>query len=612
MELSEVCELIVDCEHKTAPTQDTGYPSIRTPNIGRGRFILEDVNRVSAETYRLWTRRAVPLPGDLIMAREAPVGNVAMVPPGLKPCLGQRTLLIRADRSKVEPSFLNYYLNGPHVQGLIHAKTNGATVAHLNMKDVRTMQLPELPPLVAQRRIADILSAYDELVENCLRRIRILEEMARALYREWFILFRFPGREEIPLADSTLGPIPQGWEIKDLATLCTRMNSGGTPRRGVPEYWECGEVDWFKTKELWDSFLFESEEKITDLGLQESSARLFEPGTILMAIYGSPTVGRLGIVTRPSSCNQAALGLVADSQQISQTFLYFALLFLRDHFNGLAQGAAQQNISKEKVANTVVLVPPVDLLRTFGRLADPAFARIRLLQQQLTNLQLTRDLLLPRLLAGQVALDISAVEGVAELMPYARSFSQADLTGEEPALRAAEEAPSYRVERTSTRLSPAAEPTDESPVSIDQIDRTEVLQVIRQVFSEGLPRERDAATRDVARALGYRRTGPRIQEILHTDLITAVRRCILENENGALRICARSITDYDRDFLKQQFLAAIGRTWIDRDTAIRDFCRWLGFARTGPIIEDTARSLINGLLREGRLEGNGVDLIRRS
>ncbi len=109
MELSDVCELIVDCEHKTAPTQETGYPSIRTPNIGCGRFILDGVNRVSEETYRLLTRRAVPQPGDLIKAREAPVGNVAMVPEGLSPCLGQRTLWIRPDRSKVVPPFLNYF-----------------------------------------------------------------------------------------------------------------------------------------------------------------------------------------------------------------------------------------------------------------------------------------------------------------------------------------------------------------------------------------------------------------------------------------------------------------------------------------------------------------------
>jgi hypothetical protein len=94
-------------------------------------------------------------------------------------------------------------------------------------------------------------------------------------------------------------------------------------------------------------------------------------------------------------------------------------------------------------------------------------------------------------------------------------------------------------------------------------------------------------------------------------LLTASRRGILENVGGELRLLARSLADYDWDFLKQQFLAAIGRAWSERDEAIREFCRWMGFARTGSVIEDTARSLINGLLREGRLEADGLFLIRR-
>jgi len=98
--LNDVCELIIDCEHKTAPIQETGYPSIRTPNIGKGRLILENVNRVSEETYKEWTKRAVPQTEDIILAREAPVGNAAIIPKNLKVCLGQRTVLIRGQTKK--------------------------------------------------------------------------------------------------------------------------------------------------------------------------------------------------------------------------------------------------------------------------------------------------------------------------------------------------------------------------------------------------------------------------------------------------------------------------------------------------------------------------------
>jgi type I restriction enzyme S subunit len=115
-------------------------------------------------------------------------------------------------------------LNGPAVQSVIHAKTNGATVPHLNMKDVRGLVLPELPPLPIQRRIAGILSAYDELIENSQRRIKILESMARALYREWFVHFRFPGHESVPKVPSPLGEIPKGWEVRAFSGLAAYIN----------------------------------------------------------------------------------------------------------------------------------------------------------------------------------------------------------------------------------------------------------------------------------------------------------------------------------------------------------------------------------------------------
>ena len=214
--LNDVCELVIDCEHKTAPIQETGYPSIRTPNIGKGRLILENVNRVSAETYKGWTKRAVPQAEDLVLAREAPVGNVAIIPKNLKVCLGQRTVLIRVNKGKVNPHYLVYLLLIDEIQGKIKSISNGATVHHLNMKDIRNLELPELPLLETQKKIASILSSYDDLIENNTRRIEILEQMAKLVYEEWFVKFRFPGHENVKMVPSELGEIPEGWEVKYL------------------------------------------------------------------------------------------------------------------------------------------------------------------------------------------------------------------------------------------------------------------------------------------------------------------------------------------------------------------------------------------------------------
>ena len=152
--------------NKTAPRATDGYPSIRTPKIGKGRFLLDGVYRVSEDTYKKWTRRATPKAEDLILAREAPVGNVAMIPEGLIPCLGQRTVLLRPNKEIIVPKFLCYYLLSYEMQNLIASLSSGATVAHLNMKDIRGLELGEIPSLPFQIRVADILSNYDDIKKN--------------------------------------------------------------------------------------------------------------------------------------------------------------------------------------------------------------------------------------------------------------------------------------------------------------------------------------------------------------------------------------------------------------------------------------------------------------
>lgn len=415
MELSEVCELIIDCEHKTAPTQDTGYPSIRTPNIGRGYFILEGVNRVSEETYKLWTRRTIPQPGDLIMAREAPVGNVAMIPPELQPCLGQRTLLIRPDRSKVEPLFLNYFLNGPHVQRLIHAKTNGATVAHLNMQDVRTMTLPELPPMPVQKRIAGILSAYDELIENSKRRIKILEAMAHALYREWFVHFRFPGHEKIPHVASPLGNIPQGWEVKTVPE-CIDIN----PRVVVPNE---GEKPFVPMGCLANDSML-----ITDIESRTgNSGSKFQNGDTLFArITPCLENGKTGFVQFLHDTNSFACGstefIVLRSRTLTPEFVY--CLSRSDVFRGVAIKSMSGATGRQRVQECCfddfqIVQPPRALLDHYSTIVVPSFRLIYELHLQIQNLRRTRDLLLPRLLSGQVDLSSVSANGAVSYQPGA-------------------------------------------------------------------------------------------------------------------------------------------------------------------------------------------------
>lgn len=218
--LNDVCELIVDCPHSTEPDEGEGYPIIRTPNIGVGYLDLEGVQRVSKAAYDRRNIRAVPRPNDLILAREAPAGNVGIIREGMEVCLGQRTVLIRPKAEKVSPLFLNYYLNAPKQRHALLSNSNGATVSHVNMPIIRNLVIG-LPDRETQDRIADVLSAYDELIENNRRQIKLLEKAAQRLYKEWFIDLKFPGHETTPIVDG----LPEGWRMGCLGECCALIKT---------------------------------------------------------------------------------------------------------------------------------------------------------------------------------------------------------------------------------------------------------------------------------------------------------------------------------------------------------------------------------------------------
>jgi type I restriction enzyme S subunit len=188
--LDSLCELIVDCEHKTAPTQETGYPSIRTPNIGKGVLILDGVNRVSEETYREWTRRAIPQEDDLILAREAPAGNIAVIPKNIKVCLGQRTVLIRPKNDRLVSKFLAYLILSKDVQKQLLSHSTGATVEHINMKDIRAFKIFNLSTLTEQQSIVqklDALSAQTKKLEAIYQqKLNDLEELKKSILQKAF------------------------------------------------------------------------------------------------------------------------------------------------------------------------------------------------------------------------------------------------------------------------------------------------------------------------------------------------------------------------------------------------------------------------------------------
>lgn len=401
--LETLCDLIVDCEHKTAPPAEDGeYPLIRTPDIGLGRLLVEKAQRVTAETYKAWTKRAVPGPGDLILAREAPVGNVGIVRDGIQPVLGQRTVLIRPDASRLDPFYLNYLLSGPALRGWMEGVSIGATVPHLNMADIRSMALPPLPPLPTQRKIAAILCTYDDLIENNTRRINLLEEMAQRIYREWFVDFRYPGHEDVPLVDSEIGPIPRGWAATNLGSV-GKWFSGGTPSTASPEYWGGG-VPWITSGSLQGRYLSRSDRTLTPAGVQNGS-RLVPRDTILFVVRGMSLAKefRVGI----AECD-LAFGQDCKAVQVSDPVVPLLILhYLSDRAPQIAKmvefaAHGTGKISTDRLMALPIPLPPRLLQTKFEELAATIRQLVTGLNARAANLRATRDFLLPRLISGEI------------------------------------------------------------------------------------------------------------------------------------------------------------------------------------------------------------------
>jgi len=411
--LDEITEFIVDTKHNTPAFVETGYPCIRTPNIGRGFFILDDVRRVSEETYRLWIGRAEPRPGDLVLAREAPVGNVAIIPPGLKLCIGQRTVLIRPRRDVVDSRYLNYLLLGDDVQNRMRALASGATVAHLNMSDIHKLAMPDFPSLAIQRKIAAILSAYDDLIENNLRRIKILEEMAQSLYREWFVKFRFPGHKKVQMVKSELGPIPEGWGVERLETLVEEFIDyrGKTPKKLGGDWSESGIrvlsalnvkqgrlVNLAKAK-------FVSEELYKRWMKLELRARdiLMTSEAPLGEVYFLPEKRRYCL-------SQRVFSIRPKTAMMQPSLLFFALSSPegQEQLKSRASGTTVLGIRQADLRRIPVIRPPAPLQQHGDSMLRPSLMMIDLLQRKSDVLSRTRDFLLRKLISGE--LDVSELD----------------------------------------------------------------------------------------------------------------------------------------------------------------------------------------------------------
>lgn len=316
------------------------------------------------------------------------------------------TIRLRFNSHEVHPKFYAYCFRTSLIRQGLTASGGGTNISNLNQDILNALEVP-FPSLPVQRRIASILSSYDELMENSQRRIWISEEMARALYREWFVRFRFPGHEKRPRVASAVGEIPEGWKVKTVAESF-EICGGGTPSRKEAGFWEDGTVQWFAPSDLTAAetmFMDDSPEHITEFGLAKSSARLFTAFSVMMT--SRATIGAIAINTHEACTNQGFITCLPN-ERVPLYFLFHWLTENVPTFQRMASGATFKEISRGVFKTIDFLHPSESLVQRFESLVEPMAKQILALQRQIQNLRRTRDLLLPRLIAGQRDLQSSA------------------------------------------------------------------------------------------------------------------------------------------------------------------------------------------------------------
>jgi len=379
---------------------ESGVPVIRGTNLsGQSKFSFDDFVYVSEEKAdELRPNNAHP--GDLVFTQRGTIGQVGLIPIDSsipRFVISQSQMKLTPDPEQAEPMFLYYYFSAPDTVRKIRNLAFAAGVPHINLEILRNFEVP-LPPLPVQRRIAGILSAYDELIENNQRRIKILEEMARSLYREWFVHFRFPGHNKVKMAPSPLGPIPQGWEVKKLGEIAD-LNRAQINPRTAPDEVHYIDISSVSPGQI-DAIITYPFAKAPG-----RARRIVQHGDILWSCV-RPNRRSHALVMQPNLNTIASTGFaVLTAAKVPFTFLYFATT--TDDFvtflTNSATGSAYPAVTAKTFADAVLLVPPAPLLKKFGETSIPMAEQIHILQRQTQNLRRTRDLLLPRLLSGQIA-----------------------------------------------------------------------------------------------------------------------------------------------------------------------------------------------------------------
>ena len=386
---------IYDGPHATPKPSNKGPIFLGIKNVTKdGRLDFGEIRHVSEAEFPKWTRRVRPQKDDIIFSYEATLHRYARIPEGFEGCLGRRMALVRPDRKKVDPRFLHYYFLSP----VWHAKMDAITITGATVNRIPLTSFPDtrvsFPGRNEQVTIADILSAYDDLIENNRRRIALLEEAARLLYREWFVHFRFPGHEHVKIIDG----LPEGWERRTLGDIA-KTNRDSYRAKELPE-----ELNYIDISSVAQGRIL-SKNPMAATEAPGRARRKARDGDVIWSNV-RPNLRAYALILEPDQNDMFSTGFTVLSAT-EVPFTWFYLLVTTDKFVGHlvnhATGAGYPAVRPDDFERATVALPPTALLNFFHESTESKFRLVSKLERQNEKLAQARDLLLPRLMNGEIA-----------------------------------------------------------------------------------------------------------------------------------------------------------------------------------------------------------------
>ena len=367
-------------------------PYLANVNVRWGEFDLADLREMRFEQHEL-DRYGLKY-GDIVMCEGGEPGRCAIWKEQRSSMMIQKALHRIRPHDCLRPEFLYYFFLHKGRTGHLASLFTGSTIKHLPREKLALVEVP-VPPRSTQDQIASVLSAYDDLIESNRRRIQLLEQAARLLYKEWFVHLRFPGHEHSRIIDG----VPEGWEKKTAFEVMDVL-SGGTPKTTNPSFWE-GDIPFFTPKDVTDfAYSHDTEKSITEAGLKNCNSNLYPKDTVFITARG--TVGKINLAQRPMAMNQSCYALVAHSP-LTQQYLYFALVDGVEQFRSRAVGSVFDAIVRDTFKQISFVVPEEKLISVFMEQVSAMLTQIDNLSEQVRSLRKARDFLLPKLMSGEVS-----------------------------------------------------------------------------------------------------------------------------------------------------------------------------------------------------------------